>query len=107
MTSMHRTAASKAPAGTPPTSRVKAWGLTSGLMLLYLINYGDKVLLGVAAQPLKDELGLSASQIGLAGSVFILRHDAGGFLAGPAVKHAPLKWVLATLAVGWPSASCP
>lgn len=33
-------------------SRSKAWGLTSILMLLYLIDYGDKALLGIAAQPL-------------------------------------------------------
>ncbi|GAA2597537.1 MFS transporter [Streptomyces axinellae] len=70
-------------------------------MLLYLINYGDKVLLGIAAQPLREELGLSASQIGLAGSVFFFAMTAGGFLAGPIGRWAPLKWALGTLAIGW------
>ncbi|MFZ3599387.1 MFS transporter [Streptomyces sp. BH104] len=101
MTSLQHTPPPPVTDTSEAASRATAWGLTSVLMLLYLINYGDKVLLGIVAQPLKDELGLSASQIGLAGSVFFFAMTAGGFLAGPLSKRAPLKWVLAALAIGW------
>ena len=79
-------------------SRAKAWGLTSVLVLLYTINYSDKILLGLVAQPLKDEFGLTSAQIGLTASVFFFAFSAGGFFAGLINKWATLKWSLMALA---------
>ncbi|MBO1267758.1 MFS transporter [Arthrobacter cavernae] len=88
-------------------SRAKAWGLTSVLVLLYTVNYSDKILLGLVAQPLKDEFGLTSAQIGLTASVFFFAFSAGGFFAGLINKWASLKWSLMALAVIWAACMVP
>ncbi|WP_442972555.1 MFS transporter [Rhodococcus sp. JS3073] len=79
----------------------RAWGMTGLVVFLYIVNWGDKVVLGVIAQPLARELGLTASQIGLAGSLFFLAFTIGGFFAGPINKYVTLRWSLLALAVAW------
>lgn len=88
-------------------SRAKAWGLTSVLVLLYTINYSDKILLGLVAQPLKDEFGLTSAQIGLTASAFFFAFSAGGFFAGLMNRWATLKWSLMALAVIWAACMVP
>lgn len=88
-------------------SRGKAWGFTGLLVLLYVINWGDKAVLGLVAQPLSEELGLSASQIGFVGSAFFLTFTIGGFFAGLLDRWLPLKWSLVLLSIGWAVAMLP
>ncbi|MFD9663537.1 MFS transporter [Rhodococcus sp. NPDC059968] len=78
-----------------------AWGLTSLLVLLYIVNYADKAVLGIIAQPLAEELGLKASQIGLVSSLFFLTFTIGGFFAGTLNRWMTLRWALVLLALGW------
>lgn len=100
-----------APPTAPPNagqeSRTKAWGFTGLLMLLYVVNWGDKAVLGLVAQPLKEELGLSASQIGLVGSAFFLTFTIGGFFAGLLNKWLTLRWSLVLLSLAWAAAMLP
>ncbi|WP_072951591.1 MFS transporter [Rhodococcus koreensis] len=70
-------------------------------MLLYTINYSDKILLGLVAQPLKEEFGLTSAQIGLAGSLFFFAFAVSGFFAGAINKWMTLKWSLTFLAISW------
>jgi len=84
-----------------PSLRVQAWSYTMLLVFLYLVNWADKALLGLVAQPLAHELGLSASQIGLAGSGFFFAFMLSGFLAGLINKWATLRWSLALIALAW------
>lgn len=88
-------------------SRATAWGFTGLLVSLYVVNWADKAVLGLAAQPLMQELGLSASQIGLLGSAFFLTFTVGGFTAGLLNRWGSLKWILALLAIGWSVAMLP
>ncbi len=74
---------------TPPG---RAWGMTGLVIFLYVVNYADKAVLGIIAQPLKSELGLTSSQIGLVGSLFFVTFTVGGFLAGPLNKYMTLRW---------------
>lgn len=82
-------------------SRVQAWSLTTIVVVLYIINWSDKAILGLVAQPLAEEVGLTASQIGLVGSGFFLTFTIGGFFAGPLNKLLTLRWVLALLCLAW------
>lgn len=97
----------------PPTvafgseSRTTAWGYTSLLLLLYVINWGDKTILGLAAQPLREELGLSTTQIGLLGSAFFLAFAVGGFFAGGLVKLMTLRGALVLLSLVWAASMLP
>lgn len=88
-------------------TRTRAWGFTALLVALYVVNWGDKAVLGLAAQPLAEELGLRASQIGLVGSAFFLTFTLGGFLAGPLDRWMTLRWSIALLAIGWSIAMLP
>ena len=96
----HESVARK-PRDVPTDSRSKAWGLTAILVALYTVNYGDKVVLGLAAQPLREEFGFTASQIGLAGSIFFLALTMSGLLTGVVSRWGALKWILAALAIAW------
>jgi MFS transporter, ACS family, hexuronate transporter len=98
-----------ASAGEPAAagSRRRAWGLTSLLVALYVVNYADKAVLGIIAQPLADELGLRSAQIGLVGSLFFLTFTIGGFFAGALDKWLSLRWALVLLALCWAVAMLP
>lgn len=88
-------------------SRRKAWSLTALLVILYVVNYGDKAAFGIIAQSLKDDLGISASQIGLVGSLFFFAFTIGGFFAGALNKWLSLRTVLIVLALVWAVAMLP
>ncbi|QYN40703.1 MFS transporter [Pseudonocardia sp. DSM 110487] len=76
-------------------------------MFLYIVNWADKAVLGLVAQPLAEELGLSASQIGLIGSAFFVAFTVGNLAAGLLNRWMALKWSLGLLAVGWSFAMLP
>ncbi|MHA6799494.1 MFS transporter [Bounagaea algeriensis] len=93
--------------GVAAEPRTKAWGFTGILVLLYIVNWGDKAVLGIVAQPMAAEIGLSASQIGLVGSSFFLTFTVGGFFAGVLDKYMTLRWSLAAMALAWSVAMLP
>lgn len=88
-------------------TRRRAWGLTGLLVVLGTINNADKAVLGIIAQPLAKDLGLTASQIGLAGSLFFLTFAIGGFFAGTVNRLLSLRWALVLLALGWSATVLP
>lgn len=93
--------------GPAGESRNAAWGLTSLLVALYVINYADKAVLGIIAQPLSEDLGLRSSDIGLVGSLFFLTFTIGGFFAGALNRWLGLRWGLALIALCWAVAMLP
>ncbi|MCQ4122192.1 MFS transporter [Rhodococcus tibetensis] len=103
----HSTASLDEPVEIGAESRHRAWGLTALLVLLYVVNYADKAVLGIIAQPLAQELGLSSSQIGLVGSLFFLTFTIGGFFAGVLNRWMSLRWALVLLALAWSVAMLP
>lgn len=88
-------------------SRTRAWGLTGLLVVLYMLSSTDKAVFGLIAVPLRDELGLTASQVGLTGSLFFLAYALGSFLAGPLNRRLGLKWAIALIAVLWAAVLLP
>jgi len=101
------TAPPKLAAAALGDSRVKAWGFTGMLMFLYIVNWGDKAVYGLVAQPLAEEMGLSSSALGFIGSMFFLAFTIGNLIAGLLGRYLALKWSLAILALGWSFAMLP
>ncbi|MGZ2224305.1 MFS transporter [Glutamicibacter nicotianae] len=66
-----------------------------------LLNRTDKAVLGLAAQPLSAEFGLTTAQIGLMGSAFYLAFAISGFFAGFLQKKMSIKWTLTFLVSAW------
>ena len=86
---------------------MRAWGFTSLLVLLTVVNWSDKAVLGIIAQPLAKELNLTAAQIGLVGSLFFFTFTIGGFFSGAVNTLLSLRWALAVLALAWSAAMLP
>lgn len=82
-------------------SPVMAWGITAMLVVFVVINWADKTVLGVAAQPLREELGLTSAQIGFIGSAFYFLFSITGLTVGFVANRVRTKWVLLTLAALW------
>jgi MFS transporter, ACS family, D-galactonate transporter len=78
------------------------------LVLLFLsvfINYIDRSNLSIAAPLLKDELGISASQLGILLSAFFWTYSCCQLLSGWLVDRFDVKWVFAAGFFLWSSAT--
>ncbi len=88
----------------------RGWVLLAMLIFaVVLLNYVDRGAIGIAAPFLKTELGLSATQFGLAVSAFFWVYAPAQFAVGWAVDRwsvgrllglGVLLWALATMATG-------
>ncbi|MFC0446943.1 MFS transporter [Rhodococcus jostii] len=81
--------------------------MTGLLVTLYALSSADKAVFGLITVPLREELHLSATQIGMTGSIFFLAYSLGGFLAGPLNRMLTLKWAIALIAILWSAVLLP
>ena len=77
------------------------WMVLGFLFLLSVLNYTDKSVLGLAAQPIMSELDLSYEQFGLVGSVFFVTYALGGIFIGVLTYRINTKYLLMMIALGW------
>jgi MFS family permease len=83
-----------------PTPR-GAWKITFLLFLFMLVNFADKIVVGLAGVPIMDELKLEPEQFGLLGSSFFFLFSAAAIVVGFVVNRVATRWVLLGLAVIW------
>ncbi|KLK93448.1 hypothetical protein AA309_09010 [Microvirga vignae] len=83
------------------TDPVHAWIMAGLLFLFMLINFADRAVLGLAAVPIMQDLGLTHSQFGLIATSFFTLFSVGGVIGGFLVNRVASKWVLAALALIW------
>ncbi|WP_406089504.1 MFS transporter [Streptomyces sp. NBC_01013] len=93
----------KAPGGT----NRRAWTVTALLVVFMMINFADKSVLGLAADEIREDLGLSASAFGLASSAFFLLFSVSGAAVGLLADRIRPKWLLLAMAVLWSVAQAP
>lgn len=79
----------------------RAWSVTAMIVMFATINWADKALIGVVAQPLKEELGLTSAQIGFAGSAFFFLFSISGAAVGLIGDRVQIRWILFALAGIW------
>ncbi|MEW2289467.1 MFS transporter [Streptomyces sp. NPDC047841] len=86
----------------------RAWSVLLMLAVFMVINFADRTILALAAQPVMRELGLSASQFGLVSSSFYFLYSVSaigvGFLA---TRHISLKWLLFIMSLLWAATQLP
>lgn len=75
------------------------------LTLSVVINYIDRTNLSIAAPLIKDELGISASQLGTLLSAFFWTYGLMQIPAGWLADRFDVKWVLATGFLLWSTAT--
>jgi MFS family permease len=78
-----------------------AWGMTALLFLFMLINFADKVVVGLAAQPIMKDLGLDPEKFGLIGSSFFFLFAVSAVLVGFITNRVPAKRTLLIMALVW------
>src|SRR5262245_27314662 len=71
------------------------------LAICFLINYVDRGNLSIAAPLLKDELGISASQLGILLAAFFWTYTAMQFVSGWLVDRFDVNWVIAAGYLLW------
>ncbi|MEU6099921.1 MFS transporter [Streptomyces flaveolus] len=84
-----------------------AWLIAAMIVTFMLVNYADKSVLGLAAVPIMDELGISNSTYGLISSSFALLFSLSGLLVGFASARISSRVLLFTMAVLWAVAQLP
>jgi ACS family D-galactonate transporter-like MFS transporter len=87
----------------PSSARMN--GVLFLLTLSVLINYIDRSNLSIAAPLLKDELRISASQLGILLSTFFWTYALTQIPAGWLVDRVDVKWVFATGFFVWSAAT--
>src|SRR3981189_608462 len=84
-----------------------AWKITFLLFLFMLVNFADKIVVGLAGVPIMTELQLDAEQFGLLGSSFFFLFSIAAIIVGFVVNRLATRWVLLALALVWALAQFP
>jgi len=84
-----------------------AWKVTFLLFLFMLVNFADKIVVGLAGVPIMTELQLGPDQFGLLGSSFFFLFSISAIVVGFIVNTIATRWVLLALAMIWALAQFP
>ena len=84
-----------------------AWKITFLLFLFMLVNFADKIVVGLAGVPIMTELQLGPDQFGLLGSSFFFLFSISAIVVGFVVNTVATRWVLLALALIWALAQFP
>jgi MFS family permease len=84
-----------------------AWKITFLLFLFMLVNFADKIVVGLAGVPIMTELQLDAEQFGLLGSSFFFLFSIAAIIVRFVVNRLATRWVLLALALVWALAQFP
>src|ERR1700754_2104997 len=84
-----------------------AWRVTFLLFLFMVVNFADKIVVGLAAVPIMTELKMEPKLFGLLGSSFFILFAISAIVVGFIVNRVATRWVLLVLAVIWALAQFP
>ncbi|EGD22702.1 MFS transporter [Prescottella equi] len=106
MTSTPETDQTVATSTTPdragaPRPRRRAAAIVLMLFGFLLLNYADKVVVGITGIPIIKELGITREQFGLVQSSFFWLFAVGAIIGGLLLTRIPARWLLAGVALLW------
>src|ERR1043165_1975159 len=84
-----------------------AWRVTFLLFVFMVVNFADKIVVGLAAVPIMTELKMEPKLFGLLGSSFFFLFSIAAIVVGFSVNRVAARWVLLVLAVIWALAQFP
>ncbi|MFI6647664.1 MFS transporter [Streptomyces sp. NPDC050529] len=85
----------------------KAWTVTGLLVVFMMVNFADKSVLGLAADEIRADLHLSATQFGLANSAFFLLFSLSAVVVGLVADRVSPRLLLLVMALLWSVAQAP
>ena len=77
------------------------------LFLFMVINFADKIVVGLAGVSIMADLGLTPRQFGLLGSAFFYLFSVSAIAVGFLTNFVPTKWILLGLALVWSAVQFP
>src|ERR1700740_2954408 len=83
------------------------WKITFLLFLFMLVNFADKIVVGLAGVPIMTDLKLEPEQFGLLGSSFFFLFSISAVVVGFIVNRVATRWVLLVMAIIWSLAQFP
>ena len=92
---------------TPKETPKGAWRITFLLFLFMVVNFADKIVVGLAGVPIMTDLKLEPEAFGLLGSSFFLLFSIAAIVVGFIVNRVDTRWVLLILALIWALAQFP
>ena len=92
---------------TPTETPKGAWRITFLLFLYMVVNFADKIVVGLAGVPIMTDLKLEPEAFGLLGSSFFLLFSITAIVVGFIVNRVDTRWVLLILALVWALAQFP
>ncbi|GAA3563535.1 MFS transporter [Amycolatopsis ultiminotia] len=101
MTVDGRTAAQRAATPARPRGRNVRWAVISALTVLTITSYLDRGNLSVAAPVIREDLGFSATQMGLVLSAFVWPYAIMNLPAGWAIDRFGPKVIMTVAALLW------
>ncbi len=84
-----------------------AWRVAFLLFLFMLVNFADKIVVGLAGVPIMADLKLEPEQFGLIGSAFFFLYPVSAIAVGFLANRVATRWVLLALALIWALAQLP
>jgi MFS family permease len=84
-----------------------AWGIAFLLFLFMLMNFADKIVVGLAGVPIMADLKLEPEQFGRLGSSFFFLFSISAVAIGFLANRTATRWVLLVLALIWALAQFP
>src|SRR6202012_855159 len=84
-----------------------AWKITFLLFLFMVVNFADKIVVGLAGVPIKKDLGITQEQFGDLGSSFFYLFSISAIVVGFIVNRVAARWVLLAMALIWSVAQFP
>ncbi|MEU8080038.1 MFS transporter [Catellatospora citrea] len=93
--------------GNTADGRRRAWIVTAMLVAFMMINFADKSILGLAADPIREDLGLSATQFGTANSAFFLLFSIFGAVGGLLADRVRPRRLLLGMVLLWSVSQAP
>ncbi|MET9591826.1 MFS transporter [Streptomyces sp. NPDC006516] len=95
------------PESTTPRTGRRAWVILVMIVVFMMISYADKAVLGLAAVPLMEELGIGKSTYGLISSSFYLLFSLSGLIVGFFSTRISSRALLLVMAALWAVAQLP
>ncbi|MFM0071609.1 MFS transporter [Paraburkholderia sediminicola] len=92
---------------SPDFQAKSAWTMTLLLTGLALINFLDKIVLGLVAVPLTADLHLSPEKFGLVAGSFFWLFSISTVLVGFLSNRFPTRWLLLAMGLSWAALQLP
>ncbi|WP_306335067.1 MFS transporter [Streptomyces sp. KL118A] len=87
--------------------RTSGWRTTWALLAFMLVNFADKTVLGLAANPVMDDLGLTREQFGTASAAFFVLFSVSALAVSYLTRTVRTTVLLLAMALLWSAAQLP